>query len=317
MLKKHDTIAAAHGRWREILVDLGVEARFLTGKQTPCPLCGGEDRFCFSNRTGEGDYVCRRCGGGKGFQLAQKHTGEEFKPLADKIDRIVGNLPPPKLLEKGTRKMASVNLARELWRSSSAITPDDPVGRYLTSRCCPIGHPKVLRYVPELQRYEDKTVHPGMIAFFSNGKSSTLHRTYLTFEGKKADFTPNRMFMGGSIPDGGAIPLGDAAQVMGVAEGIETALSAALMFNMPVWATTSEGALQKFVPPPTVRFLTIFADNDRNYVGQAAAMLLAKRLMLEAQKSGRDIAVVVSIATVHGADWNDVLMKMEAKANAA
>lgn len=216
--------------------------------------------------------------------------------------------------------MASIDALRELWRLSVPITPEDPAGRYLASRRCPIGHPNVLRYVPELIRYEDKTTHPGMIAYFSNRKSSTLHRTYLTQDGHKADFEPNRMFMGGSVPEGGAIPLGEVGETMGIAEGIETALSAAALFNMPVWATTSEGALQKFVPPATVRTLMILGDNDKNYVGQAAAMLLAKRLSLEAQKADRKLAIEVRFPDIRGADWNDALMQMpvqEAQSNAA
>jgi putative DNA primase/helicase len=41
--------------------------------------------------------------------------------------------------------------------------------------------------------------------------------------------------------------------VLGIAEGIETALSASILFNVPVWAALTEGLLQEWVPPPDVR----------------------------------------------------------------
>jgi phage/plasmid primase-like uncharacterized protein len=43
--KTISTKERAHGRWREILPALGIDGRFLTGKNCPCPMCGGRDRF--------------------------------------------------------------------------------------------------------------------------------------------------------------------------------------------------------------------------------------------------------------------------------
>lgn len=47
-----DVRTAAAGRWRAILLSLGVNERALSGKHGPCPLCGGRDRFRFDDKDG-------------------------------------------------------------------------------------------------------------------------------------------------------------------------------------------------------------------------------------------------------------------------
>ena len=44
----------AHGRWTEILASLGVDERILKRRNLPCPLCGGTDRFQYTDKFGEG-----------------------------------------------------------------------------------------------------------------------------------------------------------------------------------------------------------------------------------------------------------------------
>ncbi|MBL8302149.1 MAG: hypothetical protein JNM26_05190, partial [Ideonella sp.] len=39
----------AHGRWTEILAAGGVDARILQHRNGPCPLCGGTDRFQYTD----------------------------------------------------------------------------------------------------------------------------------------------------------------------------------------------------------------------------------------------------------------------------
>ena len=58
----------AHGRWTEILRSLGVDDRILGKRNGPCPSCGGNDRFQYTDKFGEGNYHCRHCGAGGGFK---------------------------------------------------------------------------------------------------------------------------------------------------------------------------------------------------------------------------------------------------------
>lgn len=67
------------------------------------------------------------------------------------------------------------------------------------------------------------------------GRIVTLHRTYLTPEGIKAPVeAPKKLYAGGAR--GGLIRLGEPSDVLGIAEGIETALSARTLFKIPVWS---------------------------------------------------------------------------------
>jgi len=91
-----------------------------------------------------------------------------------------------------------------------------------------------------------------------------------------------------------------AQRVLGVAEGVETALAAANIFGIATWAALNDGGVERFEPPAEVERLVIFADNDANGAGQRAAYALAARL------SGR-LEVDVKIPEKPDTDWNDVL----------
>jgi putative DNA primase/helicase len=72
-----------------------------------------------------------------------------------------------------------------------------------------------------------------------DGKIIAVQQTWLTREGKKAAVSPPRITTG---PLGtGAVRLGAAAEIMGLAEGIETALSAMMLTGMTAWATLVDG----------------------------------------------------------------------------
>ena len=61
----HELKARAHGRWTEILRTLGVDEKVLNKRNQPCPMCGGTDRFQYTDKFGEGNYHCRGCGRGR------------------------------------------------------------------------------------------------------------------------------------------------------------------------------------------------------------------------------------------------------------
>lgn len=86
---------------------------------------------------------------------------------------------------------------------------------------------------------------------------------------------------------------------LGIAEGVETALSASVAFGLPVWSAISAGGLEKWAPPTGVNRVVIFGDNDLSGTGQASAWILAKRLI------AADVAVDVRIPAIPGTDWAD------------
>jgi putative DNA primase/helicase len=300
------TAEAAHGRWREILTALGVPATVLNGKHQPCPFCKGQDRFRFDDNTGDGNFYCNQCGAGQGMKFIQKLKGWEFKEAAREVDKIVGNLPKKKT-PPGKKPMSASDMElNQVWNNSKPIYPDSPVWKYFRMRGLQVTdlYRLVLRHVP-LMRHPNGQRYNVLLAKFcdATGHPQQIMRAYLDEDGNKASAIPHRLWMKRPLALGGAIRLGEAAITMGVAEGIESALSAAKLFKMPVWAVTSERMLQNWEPPQIARRIYVFGDNDANYVGQTAAYLLAKKIT----KENEERTVEVKIPEIEGFDWNDVL----------
>jgi putative DNA primase/helicase len=135
-----------------------------------------------------------------------------------------------------------------------------------------------------------------------DGKAVSLHRTYLTRDGHKADVPSPKKLMPPTIPSatrGGAIRLYTATTVLAVTEGIETALAVHLTTGLPVWAALCATGMAALVVPETVREVIICADHDA--AGLQAAKALARRLLTE-QKTVK----ILAPATV-GTDWADTL----------
>ena len=301
------TVDRARGRWREILPVLGINVGFLNGKHQPCPVCGGRDRARFDDRRHDGDYFCSQCGAGTGITLLMKVNGWDYATAAKRVDEIIGTVPVVYYEEKSTNHLPDNRKLRQLWKQSYRVTTGDPVAQYLAARGIvdkPI--PSCLRYIPRMryQKSDPASFHPGMIALFtgSDGKPATLHRTYLTSNGRKAPLDPVRLFMPGKIAVGGAVRLDTFSDKLGIAEGIETALSVSTIHDVPCWATLTEGLMRAWEPPPQVKYVVVFGDNDEKFVGQAAAYELAVKLAKR-----KDLFVEVRIPKLVGHDWNDTL----------
>lgn len=294
------TTDAARGKWKEILPNFDIDASFLDGKHHPCPCTGeGDDRFRFTDHNGTGDYFCACSQGGKGgFGLLECKTGRPFRELAADVDGIIGNSAeksepkPPTYAEK----------LREVARKSAR-------SGYLESRGLEVA-PGLLWADSVDYRDDGKVVgrYPAMLAPVTRaGEWQTFHVTYLG-RGKKADVPcPRKILPGGAI-SGGAIELYSAAAVMGVAEGVETAIAAKMLNGIPTHATISAGGMAKWNWPDVARFVHIFADYDRNFAGQAAAYALAHRLTL------RGIECEIHLPSEVGTDWNDVLLSQRVAA---
>lgn len=134
------------------------------------------------------------------------------------------------------------------------------------------------------------------------GERAALHRTYLTDDGHKADVSSPRKMLG-AMPTGAAVRLMPHETVLGIAEGIETAFSAAALFNVPVWAALTADLLMAWEPPASVTTVFVFGDNDTSFTGQAAAYGLARRLKM------KGLAVAVEMPLRIGSDWNDVFVE--------
>lgn len=296
----------AQGKWPGILKQLGMDDKFLRNQHGPCPLCGGKDRYRFDDKDGRGTYYCS-CGAGDGVRLLMAFKNLDFKSAAVEIEAAAGFVKSSQYDAKATdeQKRKALNA---VWAGARRIEYGDAVCDYLESRGIHLTYiSPALRFHPELKYYREGEasvdgVFEAMVAIVTapDGSGATIHRTYLK-GGQKAPVASPKKLMQGMPTKGAAIRLFPAAEVLGVAEGIETALAAAQLFNVPTWACVSASGLESFVPPDEVKQLIVFADNDLNYVGHAAAYKLASRLSLAGVK------VEVRFPSEVGKDWADVV----------
>lgn len=293
------TADAARGKWRGILLALGIEDRFLSGKHGPCPMCEGRDRFRWDNKDGGGGFICNVCGAGNGFDLLMRVKGWDFATTAREIDKVVGNVSAEPA-RQGLDPHRRAKILNDLWRSASQLQEGDPAHTYLAGRVTlPRSLPTCLRF-SERCRMPDDTVAPALLAMVSNAEGTpvNIHRTALSpnAEGKR-----KRAMMPGDLPDGAAVRLFPVfGERLGIAEGIETAFAAAERFGVPVWSAINATMLAKWQPPEGVREVLIFGDCDPKYGGQAAAYQLAHRLTARFK-----LSVQVHIPQQFGLDWAD------------
>ena len=205
-----------------------------------------------------------------------------------------------------------------LWGQCAPLVADDPVALYLAHRLqgevWPL--PDCLRMHPALPyRIDGATVGtwPAMVARLCapDGRLLALHRTWLTPEGRKAPtpgpvkkLTPTAGPLAGAcirLGWPGAADDPQASSLLGITEGIETAMAARSASGVPTVAAYSAGALAGWRWPPSLRRLVIFADADP--AGAAAAEKLRQR----ARAAG--LTVNVMTPTTPGADWCDVWAK--------
>lgn len=295
------TTQAAIGKWRGILKHFGLPEETLRNIHQPCPLCGGSDRYRFDDKDGTGSYFCSGCGAGDGLMLLMKYTGMDFKTAAKKVDEIVGNINQERVkpvINGGER-------VSRILSGCQVITKHDAAGRYLASRGLPAS--KMLMFNPSVSYFEDgKFVanYPAMIAVMNNssGDVCMLHITHLNNDGTKADVKSVKKYTGSiAITDGAHIRLTSVQERIGIAEGIETALAVMKIYRIPCWASGSANFMETFKAPKGVKFVTVFADNDSNYRGQAAAYTLANRLV-----TSQSLISVVEVPETEG-DYADIL----------
>lgn len=157
--------------------------------------------------------------------------------------------------------------------------------------------------------------YPALVARVQDerGYGVCLHRTYLENGHKAPVEFPKKLTGTDRVHSGQSrcIPIGDVTSpVMGVAEGIETALSCFVASDcrLPVWSCVCANELRNFIPPRGVTDVVIFADRDRSGTGYKAAKDLKERLLA----SGISGWIVLPRSAIpegqKGVDWNDELI---------
>jgi putative DNA primase/helicase len=253
----------------------------------PCPDCGRgpKDRTCGVTLDDRGGVAhCFRCG----YRETTRGERRAGRPIAPR--------------SAPQRHETLSDFGRELWRACRPLGGDALA--YLEARCCAIPPADAdLRWHPALKHPPSGLVGPALVGLVTDaltGAPLTLHRTWVRADGCKAPMDPPRMLLGGHRKQGGVIRLWPDEGMttgLGIAEGIETALSLAHAMA-PVWACIDAGNLAAFPVLDGIEALTIAADNDE--AGIAAARACARRWA----HAGREVRIVIPNA--NKSDLNDM-----------
>lgn len=143
------------------------------------------------------------------------------------------------------------------------------------------------------------TFRPAMLAAVTDDSGLlAVQRTFLDARGRRArDLRRPRRLL--AHPCAGAVRLVRANDTLGIAEGVETAISAMLLLGFPVWAALGSERFPLIAIPKSVNRLILLPDNDH-------AGRIAVPLAMEAHAAPR--RTIETIWPWNGRnDWNDVL----------
>jgi hypothetical protein len=245
----------------ERLRQLGIEPRhYKVGSQRlPCPQCddrprkGPRECLSFLIDASGATWNCHRCGysGGAGNGCIIITSPGEHKP------------------ERTPDRNDVEQYAARVWAETLPIEANSIAGRYLLARGCALPpRDSDLRWHPNLRHAPSRRMFPAMVGLVTDAldcrKRLGLHRTFLAHDGSgKADVDSPKMYLGHVT--GGCVRVWNDESVtigLGIAEGIETALSLAHDVT-PVWACMDAGHLGTFPVLAGIEALTIAVDHDQ------------------------------------------------------
>lgn len=295
----------AKGHWPKIIAAiLGPE--YADKKHHPCPGDGeGVDRFRLWDKDGCGNYFCACSEGSRdGFELLQCAKSWSFAEAAQAVEDVIGKCPKDGEESKPRPETWASKLRREVLKT--------PRSAYLEGRGLEVA--PGLDWRKSLPYFGDDGNKsgdwPAMLAPVMRGDEFlTYHVTYLD-RGSKAPVNKPRKILPAHVPlEGGACPLYEPdGKLLGIAEGVETAIAAKLIHDVPTWAALNTALLAKWKPPLGIEGVIVFADHDANYAGHSAAYKLAHRL------TRMGCEVIVKMPPRAGMDWNDVILQQETAA---
>jgi putative DNA primase/helicase len=186
---------------------------------------------------GEGGKLLLRCFAGCEFgdiMDALKHRGLHNDNRVQRRDapRIVTKIEPDEI-------------ALDIWRLSEPIEGTS-AEEYLWRRGITLKLPSLGYYRGSLVAAVHQP-YGGITAIQKTPIKADLHRGHRTTKGPLGN---------------GAVRLGAAQRIMGIAEGVETALSAMMLTGMSIWACLGSKRMHQVELPPLVEHVHIFADND-------------------------------------------------------
>ena len=226
------------------------------------------------------------------------HTHDVLRALG-RLGSAVPTASAPRPSPEAIGAQGRASLVHRLWATGWPLG-QCPGARYLASRGIADEH-GVLRFHPSVQLGPTTSaIHrPALLAPVRDGVDLVaVQRIFLDPGGHLArDIDPPRRLLG--CPGAGCVRLAPAGDRLGLAEGIETALSAMQLLGLPVWATLGNERFAHVAIPASVTQLVLLPDNDR--AGRIAEELARPRHAAD----GRSIETIWPWHRLN--DWNDVL----------
>lgn len=314
---------------------------FWRGRPGPCPICGdGNDRFTYDNKRGRGDWVCRKCDAGSpkagdGIELVCRFTGMSYLELQRRLNGETGEPVPiapaePSRLTNRRKQPSGRTDGGTLMKRvlkqiamSIPVAPGDHAMRYLATRVPGLRAPlpDALRLGKLDYWHDGKKVgrYPTIVAEYRlpDGRIATVHRTSLHPQmpdkamvvSEDGEILPSKRNYPGALPlDGGAVRLMPVRNgEVGVAEGIESAYAAYMLFRVPTWSCLNRVLLSKFVVPDGLGIHTvhIFADFDTVDVKTGKSPGMADALALQKRLRAAGFTVVLHRPKLRGTDFCD------------
>ena len=191
--------------------------------------------------------------------------------------------------------------ALRIWREAEPLGAS-PAKAYLESRGI-LAASSALRFHPQTPLGPKGRTRflPAMIAAVSLDEGPiAIHRTFLSTEAStKATFDKPKRALG-SLGEAAVRLFAPVSGKLGLAEGIESALSAYALTGIPVWATLGNERFGLVSIPESVTELHLFVDHD------AGGELAASRGLGAYAQEGRTIQVRKPHPS--DTDWNDELI---------
>jgi len=340
ILKSADVRHAARGHWGSVLTALAPElerALAKPGRHIGCPVHGGHDGFrLFKDMEASGGGVCNTCGAKPdGFALLMWLRNWDFPAALAAVDGALGGVNPPCVVpapavakpkppRKGPTDEEIRQRLRKTWAASTHwwVPTAKPLRDYLANRgldpCVLSETGGSIRFHPGLPCHNEEGGYegtfPAMVGLVRDrgGRPITLHRTWLTHDGRKAPVQAAKKMM--PIPSdrlvlGGAIRLGlpESSPTADIAEGVETALAVIQATGLPFWSSVSASLLGGFTPPEGTRQVRVWCDRDRKGVGEEAAAKLGARLLPAGIRTEILLPPEAMLGGRKGVDWLDFL----------
>lgn len=230
----------------------------------------------FSVNDAKGFYHCFGCHAhGDILDWWQKTEGLSLADAIGRLKQLAGEVKPWRENTRASRAedretLAKRHQAQSIWAETRYIGGTIAETYLRTARRIRVELPLTLRFHPGLPLGgTNSDTWPAMVASVTDlsGQVIAIQRTFIARDGsgKALIQSPKRSL--GSLAEG-SVQLGPSAPTIGIAEGIETGLSAMERFAVPVWCALGSN-LARIALHDITRNVMIFA--DRGEAGEHAA----------------------------------------------